>query len=36
MEMMKEKLASRMQGGEQDRVRREIKMAMIMKAKEER
>jgi hypothetical protein len=36
MAMMKEKMRERMQSGEQERVRREVKMAMIMKAKQER
>ena len=36
MAMMKEKLKERVKDGEQERVRREIKMAMHMKVKEQR
>jgi len=36
MVMMREKMKSRVMESEQERVRREVKMALIIKAKQER
>jgi hypothetical protein len=36
MAMMREKMKARVMDSEQERVRREVKMALIMKAKQER